>query len=192
MLDERGVWFIWSTLHSLGLPRASPHLVSKVVTSYAAQLEQVGLWDWGVYVAQHLPHSGGRKTTVQQIIRRNITRNTTNTEAVCEEEHRCIADHHVDGNEFHCARALRGRYGRQWEDVVTWYTAAGMYNSAHETLLQFLGVYNLVLLFFTLLYKHFAAIIKHILIIRYLVLHTNISFIISFIQCVAIYLRSHW
>ena len=31
MLDERDVWFIWTTLTALGLPRATPHLSSKLV-----------------------------------------------------------------------------------------------------------------------------------------------------------------
>ena len=143
MLDERSVWFLWTALTSLGLPRASPHLTSKLVSSYTSQLEQSGLWDWAVFVAQHLPHAAGRSVTVQRIVQRNITLNATDTESESEEEKRCVAHHHVQQQVFHCARALHARYTHHWDRVVMWYTAAGMYDAAHLTLMQFLGVYYL-------------------------------------------------
>ena len=137
MLDERDVWFIWSTLTSLGLPRATPHLASKLVTSYAAQLDRIGSWEWSIFVAQHLP--AGRSATIRNLVQRKITRNTTDVATLCEEERRCLHDYHVDSNVFHCARALHARYARDWGKVVTWYTAAEMFDSAHRILMDNIG-----------------------------------------------------
>ena len=137
MLDERDVWFIWTTLTSLGLPRATPHLASKLVTSYVAQLDRIGLWDWGIFVAQHLP--AGRTVTIRNLIKRNIVRNITDVTALSDEEKRCLQDYHVDGNVFHCARALHARFSRDWCKVVTWYTAAEMFDSAHRILIDKIG-----------------------------------------------------
>ena len=90
-----------------------------------------------MFVAQHLP--AGRSATIRSLVKRNITRNSTDVGTLCEAERRCLHDYHVDSNVFHCARALHARYSRDWSQVVTWYTAAEMFDAAHRILMDKIG-----------------------------------------------------
>ncbi|PIO24649.1 hypothetical protein AB205_0076280 [Aquarana catesbeiana] len=54
-LDYRLSWHLWMVLQALNYTHLSAQSQGVLHASYAAQLENVGLWEWAVFVILHIP-----------------------------------------------------------------------------------------------------------------------------------------
>ncbi|XP_019852669.1 PREDICTED: nuclear pore complex protein Nup98-Nup96 isoform X2 [Amphimedon queenslandica] len=70
-LDYRLSWHLWSMLSSLGYNHAPPSFLLSLHTSFSAQLEAVGLWEWAVFVALHVHSPTDRRQLVESILYRH-------------------------------------------------------------------------------------------------------------------------
>ena len=64
-------WHLWSLLSSLGYNHVSPSFLLSLHTSFMAQLEAAGLWEWAVFVAMHVQSPIDRKQLVEGILYRH-------------------------------------------------------------------------------------------------------------------------
>ena len=55
----------------------------------------VGLWDWAIFIAQHLPSDQGRKASICKLIECNIPQNNTTNISVSDKETTCLTQHKV-------------------------------------------------------------------------------------------------
>ncbi|GCC41721.1 hypothetical protein chiPu_0025590, partial [Chiloscyllium punctatum] len=54
-LDYRLSWHLWMVLQAMNYTHLSEKHQTMVHTSFAAQLEAVGLWEWAIFVLLHIP-----------------------------------------------------------------------------------------------------------------------------------------
>ncbi len=50
-------WHVLQVLQALGYSHISEHYLTRLHTSYASQLEALGLWHWAVFVLLHIPNN---------------------------------------------------------------------------------------------------------------------------------------
>ncbi|OCT96291.1 hypothetical protein XELAEV_18013967mg [Xenopus laevis] len=70
-LDYRLSWHMWMVLQALNYTHLSEHRQGTLHASYAAQLENVGLWEWAIFVMLHIPHPHVREAGVRELLNRH-------------------------------------------------------------------------------------------------------------------------
>lgn len=71
-MDFRLSWLLLQTLRSIGYRHSSAACAAQLHTSFAAQLEQQGLWQWAIYVLMHLSDDNARASSVQTLLYRYV------------------------------------------------------------------------------------------------------------------------
>ncbi|KAF9281983.1 hypothetical protein BGZ68_006286 [Mortierella alpina] len=73
-LDYRQSWLFYmvlcQSLHFSGFRSTSRH--AKICEDFMFQLENLGLWEWAVFVALHLKTASSREAAVRQLLERNV------------------------------------------------------------------------------------------------------------------------
>ncbi|KAF9924767.1 hypothetical protein FBU30_005317 [Linnemannia zychae] len=73
-LDYRMSWLFYlvltKSLHISGFRSPASH--SKICGDFIFQLENLGLWEWAVFVALHLETAAARETTIRHLLERNV------------------------------------------------------------------------------------------------------------------------
>ncbi|KAF9904520.1 hypothetical protein EC991_002628 [Linnemannia zychae] len=89
-LDHRLSWIFYmvltQSLHISGFRSVSSH--SKICEDFMFQLENLGLWEWAVFVALHLETASTREAAVRQVLERHVRldcNETAETEEALEE-----------------------------------------------------------------------------------------------------------
>ncbi|XP_078078802.1 nuclear pore complex protein Nup98-Nup96 isoform X2 [Mustelus asterias] len=72
-LDYRLSWHLWMVLQAMNYTHLSEKHQATVHTSFAAQLEAAGLWEWAVFVLLHIPNSQQRVNAVREQLNRHCT-----------------------------------------------------------------------------------------------------------------------
>ncbi|XP_041440603.1 nuclear pore complex protein Nup98-Nup96 isoform X1 [Xenopus laevis] len=153
-LDYRLSWHLWMVLQALNYTHLSEHRQGTLHASYAAQLENVGLWEWAIFVLLHIPHPHIREAGVRELLNRQcVVRESP--ESLAKENfliHRLC----VPAQWVHEAKAIRSRRdgdrhkealyllkGHQWNPchkLVTRHLAAdAVINENYRYLQSFLG-----------------------------------------------------
>uniref|UniRef100_A0A8U8ATT8 Nuclear pore complex protein Nup98-Nup96 n=1 Tax=Geospiza parvula TaxID=87175 RepID=A0A8U8ATT8_GEOPR len=70
-LDFRLSWHLWEVLRALNYCHLSQQSWGVLNTSYAAQLESEGLWEWAVFVMLHEPDAHVREKAVRELLGRH-------------------------------------------------------------------------------------------------------------------------
>jgi len=76
LLDFRKSWLIYRVLESLGYRMAGSTCSDRLCTDFADQLEQLGLWDWAVFVLLHITNKVLREASVMRVLERRVTLDT--------------------------------------------------------------------------------------------------------------------
>jgi hypothetical protein len=159
-LNHAQSWHLYQALQAVGIwtpdsikdcdndNAARPQLLSHtqahwITASYAAQLEDAGLWHWAIYVSLHLPESHRGEHAVRNILKRNCpstinmsSRRRTKWEDRCRFLTEVIG---IPRSAVHLAEVQRARYDRvhlapdPWEFYQA--TNAKLWDSLHRNLL---------------------------------------------------------
>jgi len=77
-LDSRLGWLVARVVEVLGYRHMADHARDRMHRDTASQAERVGLWQWAIFILQHIDDVGRRREAVEAVLDRNI--------ADCDEE----------------------------------------------------------------------------------------------------------
>ncbi|XP_033244064.1 nuclear pore complex protein Nup98-Nup96-like [Drosophila miranda] len=72
-MDFRLSWLLLQTLWALGYRHCSRLTEAQLTVDFASQLENEGLWQWGIFVLLHIESRHRRERAVQQMLLRNVS-----------------------------------------------------------------------------------------------------------------------
>ncbi|XP_071485377.1 nuclear pore complex protein Nup98-Nup96-like [Diadema antillarum] len=134
-LDYRLSWHVLQILQALGYSHLSPHRLAHLHTSFASQLESLGLWHWAAFVLLHIPNDLAREGLLRSLLSRHVTLDLSGDRLTTRELF-LVERLHVPQEWIHDAKALRALYeGREREEA--WHLLrAGRWNDCHQVLIK--------------------------------------------------------
>ncbi|XP_066444628.1 nuclear pore complex protein Nup98-Nup96 isoform X2 [Eleutherodactylus coqui] len=152
-LDYRLSWHLWNVLQALNYTHLSEQSQGLLHASYAEQLENVGLWEWAIFVMLHVPNAIVRQSSVRELLNRHCALRET-TETLTKEkflvEKLCIPAEWIYEAKAICARRngdhhrealylLRARHWNQCHKLVCRHLASdAIINENYSYLRSFL------------------------------------------------------
>ncbi|XP_062344221.1 nuclear pore complex protein Nup98-Nup96 isoform X5 [Cinclus cinclus] len=136
-LDFRLSWHLWEVLRALNYCHLSQQSWGVLNTSYAAQLESEGLWEWAVFVMLHEPDTHIREQAVRELLGRHCALADT-PESWAKEtfltQRLCIPPHWI-----HEAKAVRARMEGDKHKEALFLFKAGHWNQCHKLVVRHLA-----------------------------------------------------
>ena len=127
---------VWSILSSLGYTHMSPSSISRLLASFASQLERAHKWQWAVFALLHLQDSVLCATAVRETLARNCSAD----EQLQPSESFVIEKLSVPEEWVYCAKAQQAG-AQEWYDVMAAHLlSAGQWDEAHAVILEHLAV----------------------------------------------------
>ncbi|RMB89601.1 hypothetical protein DUI87_34024 [Hirundo rustica rustica] len=136
-LDFRLSWHLWEVLRALNYSHLSQQSWGVLNTSYAAQLESEGLWEWAVFVMLHEPDTQLREKAVRELLSRHCAladspeswaKETFLTQRLC-----------VPPRWIHEAKAVRARMEGDRHKEALFLFKAGHWNQCHKLVVRHLA-----------------------------------------------------
>ncbi|XP_059349467.1 nuclear pore complex protein Nup98-Nup96 isoform X6 [Ammospiza nelsoni] len=136
-LDFRLSWHLWEVLRALNYCHLSQQSWGVLNTSYAAQLESEGLWEWAVFVMLHEPDTHAREKAVRELLGRHCAlaegpegwaKETFLTQRLC-----------VPPRWIHEAKAVRARMEGDKHKEALFLFKAGHWNQCHKLVVRHLA-----------------------------------------------------
>ncbi|XP_078401075.1 nuclear pore complex protein Nup98-Nup96 isoform X1 [Cetorhinus maximus] len=136
-LDYRLSWHLWMVLQAMNYTHLSEKHQAMVHTSFAAQLEAVGLWEWAVFVLLHIPNSQQRGNAVRQQLNRHCT--LDETEEQKEKELFLQEKLSIPPEWIHNAKSLRAHQSGNIHKEALHLIEAGHWNKCHQLVVRHLA-----------------------------------------------------
>lgn len=115
-LDFSLSWHLNQVLESLQYTHLSQYHAGMLHTSFAAQLEGLGLWHWATFVLLHLQDPVRRERAVRSLLCRHCSLSADHSNV--EKERFMLSDLKIPAEWIHEAKALQARYeGRTREEA---------------------------------------------------------------------------
>ena len=123
-MDHALVWHLYQSMKSIEMHKRDITRSQKawltideehwLTSNYSAQLENVGLWHWSIYVANHLPDEERRGHRIRSILFRNCPSLESSSfeeiQTFNERKHFLVQNINIDPAYFYRARVQRARY----------------------------------------------------------------------------------
>ncbi|PIK59287.1 putative nuclear pore complex protein [Apostichopus japonicus] len=133
-LDYRISWHVMQSLEALGYSHLSEKHSSHLHTSYAAQLEAMGLWHWAIFVLLHITDVNRREASVKSMLERHASLvKSSENESI---ESFLTENLHVQPAWIHQAKALRALYENKPHDRACQLQQAGQWNDCHRVVIR--------------------------------------------------------
>ncbi|XP_066033346.1 nuclear pore complex protein Nup98-Nup96 isoform X2 [Chamaea fasciata] len=136
-LDFRLSWHLWEVLRALNYSHLSQQSWGVLNTSYAAQLESEGLWEWAVFVMLHEPDTPRREKAVRELLSRHCAL-AESPESWAKEtfltQRLCLPPHWI-----HEAKAVRARMEGDKHKEALFLFKAGHWNQCHKLVVRHLA-----------------------------------------------------
>ncbi|XP_032907918.1 nuclear pore complex protein Nup98-Nup96 [Catharus ustulatus] len=136
-LDFRLSWHLWEVLRALNYCHLSQQSWGVLNSSYAAQLESEGLWEWAVFVMLHEPDAHIREQAVRELLSRHCALADT-PESWAKEtfltQRLCVPPHWI-----HEAKAVRARMEGDKHKEALFLFKAGHWNQCHKLVVRHLA-----------------------------------------------------
>ncbi|XP_067889099.1 nuclear pore complex protein Nup98-Nup96 isoform X2 [Heterodontus francisci] len=136
-LDYRLSWHLWMVLQAMNYTHLSEKHQAMVHTSFAAQLEAVGLWEWAVFVLLHIPDPQQRGNAVQDQLKRHCT--LEETEEQKEKELFLQQKLGIPSQWIHNAKSLRAHRDGDIHKEALHLMEAGHWNECHQLVVKHLA-----------------------------------------------------
>ncbi|KAM9319705.1 LOW QUALITY PROTEIN: nuclear pore complex protein Nup98-Nup96 [Gastrophryne carolinensis] len=136
-LDHRLSWHLWMVLQALNYTHLSEKSQGLLHASYAAQLENVGLWEWAIFVFLHIPDDTIREFSVRELLNRHCSLRETPESLTKEKflvEKLCIPAQWI-----HDAKAIRARREGDKHKEALYLLKAGHWNRCHRLVSRYLA-----------------------------------------------------
>lgn len=133
-LDYRLSWLLLGVLESLGYGHTAELSAAQIHTSFALQLESMGLWHWSVFVLLHLRGQSRRELSVQDMLYRYINL-TEDPEYLAKE--RFVRDRlGVPAKWIYWAKAVKAASLRKYHEQARFLVKAKQWTLAHEVVME--------------------------------------------------------
>ncbi|XP_075436680.1 nuclear pore complex protein Nup98-Nup96 isoform X3 [Ascaphus truei] len=136
-LDYRLSWHLWLVLQALNYTHLSEQCKGVLHASYAAQLENVGHWEWAIFVLLHITDSNVRERAVRELLIRHCVLQET-PESLAKESF-LIQRLHIPAEWLHQAKAVRSkREGDKHKEALYLFKAC-QWNRCHKLVTRHLA-----------------------------------------------------
>ncbi|XP_069825440.1 nuclear pore complex protein Nup98-Nup96 isoform X2 [Dendropsophus ebraccatus] len=136
-LDYRLSWHLWMVLQALHYTHLSEQSQGLLHASYAEQLENVGLWEWAIFVMLHIPNNIIRETSVRELLNRHCALRET-PETLMKEKF-LIEKLHIPAEWIYEAKAIRARRDGDRHREALYLLRAGHWNQCHKLVCRYLA-----------------------------------------------------
>ncbi|XP_063806920.1 nuclear pore complex protein Nup98-Nup96 isoform X2 [Pseudophryne corroboree] len=136
-LDYRLSWHLWMVLQALNYTHLSEQSQGLLHANYAAQLENVGLWEWAIFVMLHIPNAIIRETAVRELLNRHCVLQET-PESLAKENF-LIKKLCIPAEWIHEAKAIRSKRDGDKHKEVLYLLRAGHWNQCHRLVARHLA-----------------------------------------------------
>ncbi|KAH8381827.1 hypothetical protein KR009_000454 [Drosophila setifemur] len=133
-MDFRLSWHLLQTLRALGYRHCSPLVEAQLSVDFASQLENEGLWQWGIFVLLHIKRRPQRERAVQQVLERNVS--VSAKVALNEEEKFVIEKLGVPESWVDYAKAVKSGASGQRHLQAKYLLKAKHWATAHEVIFE--------------------------------------------------------
>ncbi|KAG8544950.1 hypothetical protein GDO81_021581 [Engystomops pustulosus] len=136
-LDYRLSWHLWMVLQALNYTHLSEQSQGLLHSSYAEQLENVGLWEWAVFVILHTPDDSIRETSVRELLNRHCALRESPDTLAKEKflrEKLCLPPEWI-----YQAKAIRARRDGDHHREALYLLRAGHWNQCHKLVCRHLA-----------------------------------------------------
>ncbi|XP_069748351.1 nuclear pore complex protein Nup98-Nup96 isoform X2 [Narcine bancroftii] len=136
-LDFRLSWHLWAVLQALNYTHLSEKHQALVHTSYAAQLEAAGLWEWAIFVLLHIPNPQHRARAVREQLNRHCT--LAQSDELREKEQFLQQQLAIPSQWIHDAKSLRAHREGDIHKEALHLMEAGRWNQCHQLVVRHLA-----------------------------------------------------
>ncbi|CAH2226048.1 nuclear pore complex Nup98-Nup96 isoform X1 [Pelobates cultripes] len=136
-LDYRLSWHLWMVLQALQFTHLSEERQGVLHASYAAQLENVGHWEWAIFILLHVPKSNIREAAIRELLNRHcILRETPESLA---KETFLVTKLCVPAEWIYEAKAIRAKRHNDRHKESHYLLKAGHWNDCHKLVTRYLA-----------------------------------------------------
>nr|CAD7426062.1 unnamed protein product [Timema monikensis] len=133
-LDYRLCWFLFQVLTALGYTHLSDYSAALLHTSFASQLEGLGLWHWAVFVLLHLKNQPSRQAAVQDMIDRHVE--LSEDQEYREKEEFLVEKLNIPSAWIHRAKATLALVHNRYKDAAWYMINAGLWKESHQIIMK--------------------------------------------------------
>lgn len=134
LLDFRLSWLLLQVLRGLGYNHCSEMSEAHLHSSFAAQLEANGLWQWAIFVLLHIRNQSQREIAVQTLLYRYIDLSTD--EEYLKKENFIINNLRVPEKWIYWAKAVRAGAQNNYHAQADYLLKAKQWANAHEIIMN--------------------------------------------------------
>ncbi|XP_022108489.1 nuclear pore complex protein Nup98-Nup96-like isoform X2 [Acanthaster planci] len=136
-LDYRLSWHVLQAVQALGFSHLSDQDLAHLHTSYASQLEALGLWHWAAFVLLHIQDDFRREDVVRQLLQRQCLLKRSEENAA--KERFLVNQLHIPPKWIFEAKALRAQYEDRAPEQAWHLLQAGHWNDCHSVIVKHLA-----------------------------------------------------
>ncbi|KAM5126432.1 nuclear pore complex protein Nup98-Nup96-like [Mantella aurantiaca] len=129
-LDHRLSWHLWMILRSLNYKHLPSRSQEILLSNYSAQLENIGLWEWSVFILLHNPHPLLREMSVRDLLTRHCDLRE-NPESLMKEKF-LIEKLRLPSRWIHEAKATRSKREGDYNMEAEYLLRANHWNLCHR------------------------------------------------------------
>lgn len=135
-LDYRLSWLLLQLFHSLDVGLIDNNEKVKITTSFSNQLENLGMWDWSIFVLLYLEDNVLKKNLIMGILDRNLSPEVNKeTQNV---QNNLVNNMNIPPEWIHKVKAEKLLLMKRYYEAFNHFTHAGEYIKANEILIEHL------------------------------------------------------
>nr|CAD7588877.1 unnamed protein product [Timema genevievae] len=127
-------WLLFQVLTALGYTHLSDYSAALLHTSFASQLEGLGLWHWAVFVLLHLKNQPSRQAAVQDMIDRHVE--LSEDQEYREKEEFLVEKLNIPSSWIHRAKATLALAHNRYKDAAWYMINAGLWKESHQIIMK--------------------------------------------------------
>ncbi|GLV36712.1 Nucleoporin 98-96kD [Carabus blaptoides fortunei] len=137
-LDYRLSWLLLQTLTSLGHDDISNQAKQHMHISFAAQLEQMGLWHWAIFVLLFIDEADVKKTHIMNIIDRHVELYNESSNEYRVRERMLVKDFHIPSDWIDSSRATLALLKSKYKEAIYYSFYAKHWQDTHDIIMMHL------------------------------------------------------
>ncbi|KAL1917286.1 uncharacterized protein VTP21DRAFT_4942 [Calcarisporiella thermophila] len=103
-----------------------------VCASFALQLENLGLWEWAIFVLLHLNFAENRESAIKEILGRHLSISPIPDEHMSQKEDFLTSTLKIPETWLHEAKAVRAKYEHNYRLEAIHWLKAGQWSAGHK------------------------------------------------------------
>uniref|UniRef100_A0A8C5M6P9 Nuclear pore complex protein Nup98-Nup96 n=1 Tax=Leptobrachium leishanense TaxID=445787 RepID=A0A8C5M6P9_9ANUR len=136
-LDYRLSWHLWMVLQALQYSHLPEEKQGLLHASYAAQLENVGHWEWAIFVLLHVTNPHVREAAVREVLNRHCS--LLETPGSLAKETFLMNKLSIPASWIHQAKAICARRHSDRHKEAYYLLQAGHWNACHKLVIRYLA-----------------------------------------------------